>query len=72
MTSLRRELAPEPAAGLRCVRKRIAFHFALAHGRRQRLVSPRRLGIDTANTSGLAGGRASLEIASPERERVPA
>jgi lipoate-protein ligase B len=72
MTSLRRELEPAPAPGLACVRKRVGFHFARAHGRRQRLVSPHRLGIDTANTSGLATGRAPLEIASPPRERVPA
>lgn len=35
------------AAGerLSCFRKRVAYQFALAHGRRQRLVSPHRLGI---------------------------
>jgi lipoyl(octanoyl) transferase len=31
--------------GLGCFRKRMAFSFARAHGRRQRLVSPARLGI---------------------------
>lgn len=31
--------------GLRCFRKRAAHHFALAHGRRQRLVSAERIGI---------------------------
>ena len=71
MTSLRQELAPAPAAGLECVRKRVGFHFARAHRRRQRLVSPRRLGIDTANTSGLAR-RAPLEIVSAPPEKVPA
>jgi lipoyl(octanoyl) transferase len=70
MTSLRRELEPAVASGLACVRKRVAYHFAQAHGRRQRLVSPRRLGIDTANTSRLAPRRAPVEIASQPRERV--
>jgi lipoyl(octanoyl) transferase len=39
---------------LTCTRKRIAYAFSKAHGRRQRLVSPQRLGIDTANPSRLA------------------
>jgi lipoyl(octanoyl) transferase len=48
--------APVPALSgcdplLACTRKRVAHAFALAHGRRQRLVSPARLGIDTANAS---------------------
>jgi hypothetical protein len=36
---------------LACTRKRVAHAFARSHGRRQRLVSPARLGIDTANPS---------------------
>jgi lipoyl(octanoyl) transferase len=39
---------------LTCTRKRIAYAFSEAHGKRQRLVSPQRLGIDTANLSRLA------------------
>ena len=39
---------------LTCTRKRIAYAFSEAHGRRQRLVSPQRLGIDTTNPSRLA------------------
>ncbi|MFI5003922.1 MAG: lipoyl(octanoyl) transferase LipB [Solirubrobacterales bacterium] len=39
-----------------CLRRRIAHHFCEAHGRRQRIVSPQRLGI----------------AASPAREAVPA
>jgi lipoate-protein ligase B len=70
MTSLRRER--ESAGAMPCVRKRVAHRFAGAHGRRQRLITPRRLGIDTTNTSGLAPARAPLEISSPPRERVPA
>jgi lipoyl(octanoyl) transferase len=46
MTSLARELAPHGSTGMPCVRRRAAFEFCRAHGRRQRLVSPRRLGID--------------------------
>ncbi len=36
------------APGVACFRKRIAHAFCEAHARRQRLVSPRRLGIDEA------------------------
>ena len=46
MTSLARELAPGPAAAMPCARRRTAFEFCRAHGRRQRLVSPLRLGIE--------------------------
>jgi len=42
MTSLAQEGSPE---GLECFRKRMAYRFAQAFGRRQRLVSPERLGI---------------------------
>jgi lipoyl(octanoyl) transferase len=45
---------------LACFRKRMAHSFAQAHGLRQRLVSPQRLGIDTANASRRAE-RAPLE-----------
>src|ERR1019366_2283114 len=70
MTSLAAELAPGRSTGLPCFRRRMAFHFANAHGRRQRLVSPWRLGIGTANPSPLAE-RALIDRASP-REAVPA
>jgi lipoyl(octanoyl) transferase len=46
MTSLERELAQGGPSAMPCVRRRMAFEFCRAHGRRQRLVSPRRLGID--------------------------
>jgi lipoyl(octanoyl) transferase len=42
MTSVALEGSPE---GLGCFRKRVAYRFAQAFGRRQRLVSPARLGI---------------------------
>jgi lipoyl(octanoyl) transferase len=45
MTSIAREIAPR-TTGMACVRKRVAYQFCQAHGRRQRLVSPRRLGLD--------------------------
>jgi lipoyl(octanoyl) transferase len=53
MTSIARELrarhaaeACERATGLPCFRRRVAHALCQAHGRRQRLVSPRRLGIE--------------------------
>src|ERR1700694_5317760 len=52
MTSLQGELGPERWADVACVRRRMAYRFCEAHGRRQRLVSPLRLGIDTTNASG--------------------
>jgi lipoyl(octanoyl) transferase len=70
MTSLARELAgdgdgdgvamPSTASTvaceplLQCFHKRIAYAFCQAHSKRQRLVSPLRLGIDATNPSGLA------------------
>ncbi len=42
MTSVAQEGSPE---GLDCFRKRMAYRFAQAFGRRQRLVTPERLGI---------------------------
>ncbi len=45
MTSLAIEIDGE-GERLHCFRKRIAHSFCEAHGRRQRLVSPQRLGID--------------------------
>jgi lipoyl(octanoyl) transferase len=54
MTSIVRELAAGASTGVPCFRRRMAFHFAAAHGHRQRLVSPWRLGIDTANPTRLA------------------
>jgi lipoyl(octanoyl) transferase len=45
MTSVARELdARSPR--VRCLRKRVAYEFCQAHGRRQRLVSAQRLGLD--------------------------
>jgi len=46
MTSLAAE-TDEAAEGLACFRKRMAYAFCEAHGARQRLVTPARLGIDT-------------------------
>lgn len=53
MTSLARESAGECEA-LSCFRKRAAYAFCQTNGRRQCLVSPQRLGIDTTNPSRLA------------------
>jgi lipoate-protein ligase B len=73
MTSVQRELAPMRSTGMDCMRRRVAFQFCEAHGRRQRLVSPRRLGIDTANAAGLAAERAPISTSAPApAEAVPA
>jgi len=58
---------------LSCFRRRMAHAFCQAHGRRQRLVSPARLGIDTANAAGRATERAPINtIPTPLAEPVPA
>jgi lipoate-protein ligase B len=46
MTSIAQETPAGPPTGLSCFRRRMAHAFCQAHDRRQRLVSPRRLGID--------------------------
>jgi lipoyl(octanoyl) transferase len=51
--------------GLACFRKRIAHSFCEAHGRRQRIVSPQRLGIDTTQPDRPAPSRAQLKSVSP-------
>ncbi|HTA35643.1 MAG TPA: hypothetical protein VK761_02915, partial [Solirubrobacteraceae bacterium] len=51
MTSLAVELGAD-APGVACFRKEIAYRFCEAHGRRQRLISPQRLGVTTTGTSG--------------------
>jgi lipoate-protein ligase B len=71
MTSIAQETS---GAGERvpCFRRRVAHAFALAHGRRQRLVSPTRLGIDIANAARRATERAPVEtISSTAAEAVP-
>jgi lipoyl(octanoyl) transferase len=80
MTSLACEVAGGPApipTGCQqppsCFRKRVAFSFCQAHGRRQRLVSPQRLGIDAANASTRAE-RAPIKTDQPAtvQPRTPA
>jgi lipoate-protein ligase B len=46
MTSIARELGPAHGTGVACFRKRVAYQFCQAHGRRQRLVSPARLELN--------------------------
>jgi lipoate-protein ligase B len=62
MTSIAAELgagaAPGVALGVACFRKEIAYRFCETHGRRQRLVSPARLGIATTNARSGAPVRA--------------
>jgi lipoyl(octanoyl) transferase len=73
MTSLAHELGARHAPGLACFRKEIAYRFAHAHGRRQRLVSPRRLGIDAAPSirGAPTGAEPIKSIPATERQRVP-
>jgi lipoate-protein ligase B len=52
MTSIQQELGATRAPGLACFRREIAYRFCQAHRRRQRLVTPRRLGIDTTRSIG--------------------
>jgi lipoyl(octanoyl) transferase len=65
MTSLARE-ASTVCESLSCFRRRMAYAFCQAHGRRQRLVSPARTGIDTANAATIK------TISLPTVEPVPA
>jgi len=71
MTSIARETSGA-GEGVPCFRKRVAYAFARAHGRRQRLVSPARLGVDAANADRRADTRATINtISSPVAEPVP-
>jgi lipoyl(octanoyl) transferase len=72
MTSIAAELGAAGAPGLACFRKELAYRFCLAHGRRQRLVSPRRLGIEQTDPAGLATERAPMKISKSPRETIPA
>jgi lipoyl(octanoyl) transferase len=73
MTSVARELPPGASTGIECMRRRMAFAFAQAHGRRQRLVSPHRLGIATTHAAGLAAERAPIKNNQPApAELLPA
>jgi lipoyl(octanoyl) transferase len=71
MTSLADELPADRAAGIACFRKEVAYRFCQAHGRRQRLVTPRRLGIDSPHAAGLASERAPIRKSSSTREPGP-
>jgi len=65
--------ADAPASASACFRKRVAYAFCQAHGRRQRLVSPRRLGIDTTKPSRRAAKRAPINTSPPPLvQAVPA
>jgi lipoate-protein ligase B len=70
MTSIAQETGGR-GEGVACFRKRVAFSFAEAHGRRQRLVSPTRLGIDTANAARRAERAPIKTISPPLVEQVP-
>jgi lipoyl(octanoyl) transferase len=73
MTSLAAEAdGGASAERLACFRKRIAYSFCEAHGRRQRLVTPARLGPEATPTpSGGPAGPEPFRII-PARSTVPA
>ncbi len=70
MTSLARESTGE-CESLGCFRRRVAHAFCEAHGRRQRIVTPQRLGIAITNARG-AGPGGPEPIPSKTPEAVPA
>jgi lipoyl(octanoyl) transferase len=74
MTSIAHELDTAHAPGLPCFRKEMAYRFCEAQGRRQRLVSARRLGIDTTRAIRAApiGAEPIKSIASASLEAVGA
>ncbi|HEV3047378.1 MAG TPA: lipoyl(octanoyl) transferase LipB [Solirubrobacteraceae bacterium] len=65
MTSLRAE-SGGTCESLHCFRSRMAYSFCQAHGRRQRLIAPARLGLDTTIASPIK------TPSSPLVEPVPA
>ena len=71
MTSIARELDARAPAPER-FRQRMAHSFCRAHDRRQRPVSPRRLGIDTANAARRAATRAPIHPSQPPPVDPPA
>jgi lipoate-protein ligase B len=71
MTSLAAESSGD-CESVSCFRRRVAHSFCEAHGRRQRLVSPQRLGIATANPIGGAERRPIENAPTPVLEKVPA
>ena len=67
MTSIAAELGASAAPGVACFRKEIAYRVCEAHGRRQRLVSPTRLGIATTNArSGAPAGAEPIKSRSTD------
>jgi lipoate-protein ligase B len=69
MTSVARELANR-TSGLPCFRRRVAYRFCEAHGRRQRLVSARRLGIEATRLVSPSAGRLTASASERVQERV--
>ncbi len=62
MTSVALEGSPE---GLGCFRKRMAYRFAQAFGRRQRLITPQRLGIAVPRPAVGAGAPTAVGTLDP-------
>jgi lipoyl(octanoyl) transferase len=72
MTSLANELGPERPVGMACFRKELAYRFCQAHGRRQRLVSGRRLGIDAPPAARAPTGAEPIAARPATVKAVPA
>jgi len=77
MTSIAREsdgaCGASGGPSLACFRRRMAHSLCQAHGRRQRLVTARRLGIDSTHAAGLAAERAPIKaVPALQAEPVPA
>jgi lipoyl(octanoyl) transferase len=79
MTSIAAELEQDGGESactrvtLSCFRRRVAHHFCAAHGRRQRLVSPQRLGIAWSGTPAPPRGTMTeAERVSPQSVPVSA
>ncbi len=75
MTSIAQQAAgpapPSSDRGLSCFRRLMAYSFCEAHGRRQRLVSPARLGLDTTRAARLAAERAPSDPSTAPAHPVP-
>lgn len=69
MTSLAQE-SSGACESMSCFQRRAAYAFCQAHDRRQRLVSPHRLGIDTTNASRRAERAPIKTVPSPPVEAV--
>ena len=71
MTSIARELGPSLTMEVACFRRRMAHHFCQTFGRRQRLVSPQRLGIEAPVAAAGSSKPRPSKPQPPTRGRTP-